>query len=91
MDLISGSILVLMWILGHDFSEHYNRLTHISVDVLSSALLAGTSRNVYPLAAVQGCLVTTFRCSFHLWQQIMKKLSIETFQLIVWVNFKPIL
>ena len=34
-------------------------------------LFAGTSRNIYPLATVQGCLATTFRCSFHLWQQIM--------------------
>ena len=35
------------------------------------ALLTGMSRNIYPLAAVQGCLATTFRCSFALWQQIM--------------------
>ena len=35
------------------------------------SLLAGTSRNIYPLAAVQGCLATTFLRSFHLWQQIM--------------------
>ena len=46
-------------------------------------LFAGTSRNIYPLAAVQGCLATTFRCSFHLWQQIMQKLSIEIFQVMV--------
>ena len=36
-----------------------------------ATLLAGTSRNIYPLAAVQGCLATTFHCSFHLWQQII--------------------
>ena len=35
------------------------------------SLRAGTSRNIYPLAAMQGCLATTFHCSFHLWQQIM--------------------
>ena len=35
MALISGSILVLMWILGHDFSGHYNRLVLISVDIIS--------------------------------------------------------
>ena len=34
MVLISGSILVLMWILGHDYSGHYNRLTLISVDII---------------------------------------------------------
>ena len=25
----------LMWILGHDFSGHYNRLVLISVDIIS--------------------------------------------------------
>ena len=35
MALISGGILVLMWILGHDFSGHYNRLDLISVDIVS--------------------------------------------------------
>ena len=30
MALISGGILVLMWILGHDFSGHNNRLALIS-------------------------------------------------------------
>ena len=35
MALISGSILVLMWILGHDFSGHYNRLALISMDIIS--------------------------------------------------------
>ena len=35
MALISGGILVLMWILGHDFSGHYNRLDLISVDIIS--------------------------------------------------------
>ena len=35
MALISGGILVLMWILGHDFSGHYNRLALISVDIIS--------------------------------------------------------
>ena len=28
-------ILVLMWILGHDFSGHYNRLALISMDIIS--------------------------------------------------------
>ena len=37
----------------------------------NNSLLAGMSRNIYPLAAVQGFHATTFRCSFHLWQQIM--------------------
>ena len=35
MALISGGILVLMWILEHDFSGHYNRLALISVDIIS--------------------------------------------------------
>ena len=35
MVFISGSILVLRWILGHDFSGHYNRLALISVDIIS--------------------------------------------------------
>ena len=35
MAYISGGILVLMWILGHDFSGCYNRLALISVDILS--------------------------------------------------------
>ena len=34
MALISGGILLLMWILGHDFSGHYNRLVLISVDII---------------------------------------------------------
>ena len=35
MALISGGILVLMWVSGHDFSGHYNRLGLISVDIIS--------------------------------------------------------
>ena len=35
MVLASGGILVPMWILGHDFSGHYNRLALISVDIIS--------------------------------------------------------
>ena len=35
MAFISGGILVLMWILGHDFSGHYNRLTLVPVDIIS--------------------------------------------------------
>ena len=35
MALISGSILVLMWILGHDFSGQYNRLALIFMDIIS--------------------------------------------------------
>ena len=35
MALISGSVLVLMWILGHDFSGHYNRLALTCVDIIS--------------------------------------------------------
>ena len=35
MALISGGDLVLMWILGHGFSGHYNRLALISVDIIS--------------------------------------------------------
>ena len=35
MALLSGGILVLMWILGHGFSGHYNRLALISVDIIS--------------------------------------------------------
>ena len=35
MALISSGILVLMWILGHDFSGHYNRLALISVDIIN--------------------------------------------------------
>ena len=35
MALISGGILVLMWILGHHFSGHYKRLALISVDIIS--------------------------------------------------------
>ena len=37
MALISGCIIVLMWISGHDFSGHYNRLALISVDIISGA------------------------------------------------------
>ena len=35
MALISSGILGLMWILGHDFSGHYNWLALISVDIIS--------------------------------------------------------
>ena len=35
MALISGGILVLMWILGHDFIGHYNRLAIITMDIIS--------------------------------------------------------
>ena len=35
MALISGAILVPMWILGHDFNGYYNRLALISVDIIS--------------------------------------------------------
>ena len=35
MALISGSFLLLMWILGHDFSGHYKRQALISVDIIS--------------------------------------------------------
>ena len=35
MALISDDILLLMWIWGHDFSGHYNRLALITVDILS--------------------------------------------------------
>ena len=35
MALLSGDILVLMCILEHDFSNHYNRLALISVDIIS--------------------------------------------------------
>ena len=35
MALISGGILVLVGILGHDFSGHNNRLALISVDIIS--------------------------------------------------------
>ena len=35
MVLISGCILVLVGILGHDFSGHYNQLALISVDIIS--------------------------------------------------------
>ena len=37
MAVISVGILVLMWILEHDFSGHYNRmaLIHVSVDIIS--------------------------------------------------------
>ena len=38
---------------------------------LQRSLLAGMSRNIYPIAAVQGRLSTNFRCSSHLWQQII--------------------
>ena len=31
----SGPALILMWILGHGFSGHYNRLDLISVDIIS--------------------------------------------------------
>ena len=34
MAFISGDILVLMWILRHDFSGHYNALAFISVDII---------------------------------------------------------
>ena len=35
MALISSGILVIMWILGHDLSGHYDRLALISVDIIS--------------------------------------------------------
>ena len=35
MALIAGGILVLMWILGHDFSGRYNQLALIIVDIIS--------------------------------------------------------
>ena len=35
MALISGGILVLMWIFGHEFSGHFNRVALISVDIIS--------------------------------------------------------
>ena len=57
---------------------------------ISFTLFTGTSRNTYPLAAVQVVFRQLFRYSFQLWQQILQKLSIETFQLIVKVNFKTI-
>ena len=44
MALISGGILVLMWILGHDFSGHYNRLALISVDIKSRVYFNRASR-----------------------------------------------
>ena len=52
MAVISGGILVLMRILGHDFSGHYNRLALISVDIISGVycismdlVLTGAYRN----------------------------------------------
>ena len=44
MALISGGILVLMWILGHDFSGHYNRLALLSVDIISGVYCSTKSR-----------------------------------------------
>ena len=41
MALISGGILVLIWILEHDFSGHYNRLALISVDIISGVYCIG--------------------------------------------------
>ena len=35
MALISCGILVLMWILGYDFTGYNNRLALISVDIIS--------------------------------------------------------
>ena len=65
-------------IIGGQFKVHNRATTPTTIPLahlwLLDALyhtLAGTSRNIYPLAEVQGCLATTFRCSFHLWQQIM--------------------
>ena len=36
MALISGGILVLMWVSGHDFSGHYNLLALIFVVIISA-------------------------------------------------------
>ena len=73
MALISGGILVLMRILGHDFSSHYNRLTLISVDIISGVycrikeqslrspyLAAGSWRN-FPLLFKHGFGPSHFR------------------------------
>ena len=51
MVLISGSILVLMWILGHDFSGHYNRLALMSVDIISGVYCIRISQLIIPLLA----------------------------------------
>ena len=55
---ISGRILVLMGILGHDFSGHYNRLALISVDIISgvycnSQKKLGLLTDVYCIEHVQ--------------------------------------
>ena len=42
MVLISGGILVLMWILGYDFSGHYNQLALKSVDIISRVYCTGS-------------------------------------------------
>ena len=42
MALISGGILVLVTILGHDFSGHYNRLALICVDIISGVYCIDT-------------------------------------------------
>ena len=39
--MVAGAILFLMWILGHDFSGHYNRLALISVDIISGVYCIG--------------------------------------------------
>ena len=43
MALISGGILVLLWISGHYFSGHYNRLALISVEIISGVYCTNLS------------------------------------------------
>ena len=43
MALLSCSILVLMWILGHDFSGYNNRLALITVDIISGVYCITTT------------------------------------------------
>ena len=60
MALISGGILGLMWILGHDFSGHYNRLALISVDIINGVYC---SSHYNRLALISVALISVVYCS----------------------------
>ena len=74
MALISGGILVLMRILGHDFSGHYNPLALISVDIINRVYSikrleflcrSGHNKQLLPLSVVLRVLSVVPLSSIH--------------------------
>ena len=68
MALISGGILVLVWILGHDFSGHYKRLVLISVDIISG-VYCNVINHFIELSTniiISRFVITRFHC---IWQE----------------------